>query len=189
MAARSTFTRTSGSVITSAWANSLRDHLPTITTSNDVSSEGQLAVNTSSDAVVIHDGSGVVELARYGALSAITLSTQQSFGVASNNGGGYGRNGTWIDANVSMYFTTNGATGFAITVDTNLPPPTYQLRAGDFTFIDSGSSVYEGSVLIDTAGILTFYCHDSAGALLGQTPSFAINVGDQLFFSLRYPAI
>jgi hypothetical protein len=65
MAARSTFTRTSGSVITSAWANSLRDHVVPFTGADDVTTEGQIGVNTITDRLVIHDGTASRRLGHY----------------------------------------------------------------------------------------------------------------------------
>lgn len=84
MAARSTLTVTSGTTITSAWGNSMRDHVVPKTTSNDVSSEGQLAVNTSTDQLVVHNGSAAVQLVAYGAWSTWTPGiTQGTGGVLS----------------------------------------------------------------------------------------------------------
>lgn len=56
MAARSTLTVVSGTTITSAWGNGVRDHAVPFTTSDDVSSNGQLAVNTSSSRLVTRLG-------------------------------------------------------------------------------------------------------------------------------------
>jgi hypothetical protein len=69
------------------------------------------------------------------------------------------------------------------------PAPSYTMRVGDFTFVDSGTTVYEGSVLMSTAGTLAFYCNNSAGGVLGDNPSFAIVAGDEMYMSLRYPVI
>jgi hypothetical protein len=189
VAARFTFTRTAGTAITAAWANTLRDHVVPTTTSNDVSSEGQLAVNTSTDQLVVYTGSAALELARYGSLSSVTLTTTQSFGVTSNNAGGMSRNGTWCDANFQMYFTSNGSSGNAITIASTLPAPTYQMRVGDFTYVDAGTTVYEGSILLTTGSGLRFYAHNSSGGLLGANPSFAIAVGDELYMTIRYPVV
>lgn len=66
MPARSSLTRTAFSTITSAWANSLRDHVVPYSGSDDVSTEGQLSVNTTSDRVMVHNGSGARRLIHYG---------------------------------------------------------------------------------------------------------------------------
>lgn len=52
MAARSTLTVVSGTTITSAWGNSVRDHAVPFTTSDDVSSNGQVAFNTANQRLI-----------------------------------------------------------------------------------------------------------------------------------------
>lgn len=81
MSSRSSLTVTSGTTITSAWGNGIRDHIVPKTTTDDVSSTGQLAANTSTKRLVIHDGSSAVRLAHYtaagrtGAVGSISLSS------------------------------------------------------------------------------------------------------------------
>lgn len=58
MSARATLTVTSGSTVTSAWGNAMRDHVVGATTADDVSLNGQMAVNTSNDRVVARLGAG-----------------------------------------------------------------------------------------------------------------------------------
>jgi hypothetical protein len=82
MAARSTLTVTSGTTITSAWGNSVRNHLVPYTTSNDVSSEGQLAVNTSTKQLVAYNGSSAVRLGHYTSAGRTWVSATDS-GVGS----------------------------------------------------------------------------------------------------------
>jgi hypothetical protein len=65
MAARSAMTVTTATTITSTWGNNVRDHIVPKTTSDDVSSEGQLAVNTTSDRIMAHDGSSAVRIGHY----------------------------------------------------------------------------------------------------------------------------
>ena len=67
MSTRSSLTVVSGTTITSAWGNGIRDHIVPKTTSDDVSSEGQLCVNTSADTLVTHNGTGAVAIAIFGA--------------------------------------------------------------------------------------------------------------------------
>lgn len=190
MAARNTFTRVFGAVIPSAWANSIRDHLVTIATSNDVSSEGQLCVNTAADVLVVHDGSGVKQLARYGPWDVWTAtSVVQSFGVLFTPVGlGVTLSGRHIVANGTLNFTGAGSIGSQIVVNTNLPAPTAAVLAGTFLYIDSGTAYYTGTVVIDTAAALSFQVHNAPAANLGTTPSFAIAPGDQLWLNLSYPA-
>jgi hypothetical protein len=83
MAARSTLTVVSGNTITSAWGNSVRDHVVTYTGSNDVTTEGQLAVNTTNDDVVIHNGSAAEIIGHYGGwYTSWTPTCTQGFAVA-----------------------------------------------------------------------------------------------------------
>ncbi len=72
MAARSTFTRTSGSVITSAWANSLRDHVVPYTGAADGTTEGMLSVNTADDTLRVGVGASTEVLASYGPWTSFT---------------------------------------------------------------------------------------------------------------------
>lgn len=190
MALRSSFTRVFGAVIPSAWANSIRDHLVTIATSDDVSSEGQLCVNTSTDQLVMHNGAGgAIEIARYGGLSSVTASTTQSFAVSATARGGMSRHGTWADAWLRLSFTSNGFTGAPIYIDTNLPAPSLEIRVGGFLYQDAGTALYEGSVFMTPGGRLAMYVHNTPYSLLGATPSFAIIAGDAIDLNLRWPVI
>jgi hypothetical protein len=65
VSARSAATVVSGTTITSAWGNLVRDHLVTYTGSDDVSVTGQMAVNTSTGRLMIYDGSAALRLANY----------------------------------------------------------------------------------------------------------------------------
>lgn len=117
MASRTTFTRTSGSVITSAWANALRDHTVTIGTTDDVASEGQLAVNTSSDALVMHNGTGSVAVAHYGLGSTWTPAITQSFAVAATvNYARYWIKGRRCKCEFQVTCTSFGSTSNAIVI-------------------------------------------------------------------------
>lgn len=66
MTARSGFTVSNGATIATTWGNGVRDHIVPIGTTNDVSSEGQLASNTSTNKVVVHDGTSARTLVAYG---------------------------------------------------------------------------------------------------------------------------
>ena len=67
MAARSTLTVVSGTTITSAWGNAIRDHAVPSTTADDVAAEGQIGVNTTTDRLMIHDGTAARRLLAYSA--------------------------------------------------------------------------------------------------------------------------
>jgi hypothetical protein len=189
MALRTSFTRVFGAVIPSAWANAMRDHMVTIATSNDVSSEGQLCVNTAADVLVVHDGTAVRQLARYGPWDTWTATVVQSFGVGfTPNGLAVTRSGRHITASGILELTGNGSTGNQIIVNSNLPAPTAARLAGTFLYIDSGTAYYQGSVVIDAAAALSFQVHNSPAANLGTSPAFAIAPGDSLWLNLSYPA-
>lgn len=117
MAARSTLTVTSGTTITSAWGNSVRDHVVTRTTTDDVASEGQLVVNTSSDALVVHNGTGSVAVAHYGLGSTWTPAIVQSFAVATTvNYARYWIKGRRCKCEFQLTCTSSGATSNAIVI-------------------------------------------------------------------------
>jgi len=114
MAARSTFTRTSGSVITSAWANSLRDHVVPYTGADDVTTEGQIGVNTLTDRLVIHDGTASRRLGHY------TASGRTGFiGVSSQfTGPGVGMQMafTSIPTDTDGFYTGWNGSVYAVTI-------------------------------------------------------------------------
>ncbi len=187
MAARSSFTRAALSTITAAWANTIRDHLPTITGSNDVSSEGQLCVNTATDQLVVHNGSGAVELVRYGAPSSFSIAVGQGFGVAFTAARvGFVRCGPWVLAHATLTFTSNGSTGAPITIATDLPAPGAATNAGTFLYTNSTTATYyQGTIAMDTGADCVFVSHLEAG-VVGQDPSFAIISGHQVSLNFSY---
>lgn len=188
MALRTSFTRVFGAVIPSAWANSIRDHLVTIATSNDVSSEGQLCVNTSTDQLVVHNGSGAIELGRYGAWSSFTLSPVQTFSLSSSNTDvGFARMGRTIVAHARLQFTSNGSTGTQLYIDTNLPAPTGTVVAGHFHYTDAGAFYYTGEVFMNGSSRLNFTV-SGVNNTFGVTPSFAVVSGDEMWVNLVYQA-
>ena len=63
MSTRSSLTVVSGTTITSAWGNGIRDHIVARTTSNDATADGQLCLNTSTERLVYYNGSSVFPLA------------------------------------------------------------------------------------------------------------------------------
>lgn len=189
MAARSTLTVTSGTTITSSWGNSVRDHVVSRTTSNDVAAAGQIGFNTTSGIGYTHNGAVAVEFARYTGWTDFTATVTQSFGVAyTATYRGFKRDGFEVTANVVMTFTGNGSSGNTIVVATDLPAPPTTLHCGTFSYVDAATAMYVGTVLIDTSSNLTFYVHNNALAALGASPSFAIVSTDVLRFELDYPA-
>lgn len=117
MSSRSSLTVTSGTTITSAWGNGIRDHIVARTTSDDVSSEGQLCVNTSADTLVTHNGTGAVAIANYGLGSSWTPAITQSFAVAATvNLGRYWINGRRCKCEFQLTCTGFGSASNAIVI-------------------------------------------------------------------------
>ena len=127
MSSRSSLTVTSGTTITSAWGNGIRDHVVPKTTSDDVSSEGQLAANTSTDRIMVHNGTSAARLMHYtssgrtgcvGTASAVAIgsgvSAQISFTMSTDDDGFY----TGWDGSVHAFTVPTGLGGvYAITVN------------------------------------------------------------------------
>jgi hypothetical protein len=63
MGARNTLTVVSGTTITSAWGNGVRDHIVSYASTNDVSITGQTSFNTSTGRLVYWNGSAAVPIA------------------------------------------------------------------------------------------------------------------------------
>ena len=190
MAARSTFTRSAGNTITAALNNSIRDHLVTYTGSDDVATEGQLAVNTTTDQLVVYTGSVAREIARYGALTAfVAMSVNQggAIPVTIGTGSGWSRRGPWIEAQINLTFPIgSGTAGNAITISSSdLPNPAASCVAGWFMYQDGGTTVYAGSVFMTSGGSMTLFSGANNSGI-GLTPSFALASADAAWLSLRY---
>jgi hypothetical protein len=127
MSTRSSLTVVSGTTITSAWGNGIRDHVVPKTTSDDVSSEGQLAANTSTDRIMVHNGTSAARLMHYtssgrtgcvGTASAVPIgsgvSAKISFTMSTDADGFY----TGWDGSVHAFTVPTGLGGvYAITVN------------------------------------------------------------------------
>jgi hypothetical protein len=191
MAARSTFTRSAGNTITAALNNSIRDHLVTYTGSNDVATEGQLCVNTSTGQLVVYTGSVARELARYGSLTAFTamaLTQGAAEPVTVGTGSGWSRQGPWVDAHINLTFPSagTGTAGSPILVSSSdLPNPPATCTAGSFVYTDTGTTNYAGSVQMNTAGSMILFVGATVAGL-GQAPSFSLTSADSLRITLRY---
>lgn len=189
MAARSTLTVTSGTTITSSWGNAVRDHAVPFTTSNDVSSEGQLAVNTSTDKLVVYNGSAAVELARYGDWTTWTPTGDQGGAVAGTASNCvYWRSGRLIVATGKFSFTATGTASNAISLGTDLPLPAATSIVGQFLFFNSGDQFYVGLATMNSStGTLTFASH-GANNNFGQNPAVQLTSGDAIDVVLTYRA-
>jgi hypothetical protein len=165
MAARSTFTRTSGSVITSAWANSLRDHVVPFTGADDVTTEGQIGVNTSTDQLMVHDGTAARTLSHFGAWSSWTPQVIQGGSVACNvTHAVSARFGRLCVAHFRLV-VTGGSIGGAVTVSLPVTPARIDMVAGDgFIFDSSAALTYSGLMFISSATVADFRLHGSGTA-------------------------
>jgi hypothetical protein len=194
MAARSTLTVTSGTTITSAWGNSVRDHVVPFTGSNDVASEGQLAVNTTADKLVVWNGSAVVELASYGSWGTFTSTVTQAGGpgVATADECEWTRTGRHVVGGGRLTITSIiSAAANPIQLGTSgLPAVSGTLgthNVGTFIYQDTGTRLYQGSLYMTSAGVMTMATTDQV-ALLGQAPSFAAAATDIIWLNLNYRA-
>lgn len=105
MTARSGFTVSNGATIATTWGNGVRDHIVPIGTTDDVSSEGQLASNTSTNKVVVHDGTSARTLVAYGEWDTWAMVYGQWLGVQQGTGGV-----TSSGAGSDAYYTMVGRT-------------------------------------------------------------------------------
>jgi len=189
MAARSSFTRTSGGVITSAWANSMRDHLIPYSGAADGVTEGMLSVNTATDQLRIGTGATTVQFGCYGTPTAITAGmTQTGFSGSFTTSGEmvvYGNHVVASGFSTVLSVITPGTAGNIIElVIAALPIVSSQRCVGSYVFRDaSTSSVYGGAVIMATSGAIGMYGSTSA---LGVTPSLGIAVDDTVWFSINY---
>lgn len=202
MAARSTFTRTSGSVITSAWANSLRDHVVPYSGAADGTTDGMVSVNTTADTMHIGNGTIAATFGCYGTpptwtmpgtwplkqgtLGEAEVSLSQNFIVRQ------GREvRAWGRVTVGFAGSPTPSAGSPIYLDTNLPATSVDLL-GTFYYFDSGTIVYEGVAVNPAASgtgtqRVALQANNNTG-FLGQTPSFAAFNGDVILLNLSYIA-
>ncbi|MTA13485.1 MAG: hypothetical protein F2534_12865 [Actinobacteria bacterium] len=193
MAARSTFTRTSGSVITSAWANSLRDHIVPYSGAADGTTDGMLSVNTADDTLRIGNGTTTVIGANYGAWNTWTADVRQN-GIASctETECEWRRVGRDIVGGGSLTVgTITSAAGFAIEIDTFGLPVVSGARGGHligtFLYHDVGTTYYQGALLMNSSGTLSMRVNN-VGGFVGVNPSFAVAVNDEIQVSFSYRA-
>lgn len=194
MAARTTLTVVSGNTITSAWGNAVRDHVVTYTGSNDVATEGQLAVNTTNDDIVIYNGSAAEIIGHYGAwYTSWTPTCTQGFAVALTvtrarwlrsfgrtikfqANGSYAGNGSAGNAIAFSLPVTAAASGFSFTGSCNI----YDVSA---------TSNYEGAPYMATTTTISILPGGAAATVLGAAVMTAAVVpGDLWSISGEYEA-
>lgn len=192
MTARSGFTVAGGATIATTWGNGVRDHLMSRTTSDDVASEGQMAVNTSTDQVVIHNGSGAVQFGGYGTPNAASSAffTQTGYTVGTTSlSAEYTRYGThWVCSGQFSISTvaSPGTAGNGISFFiSNLPAVTTSRCVGSFVFLDSSTGGTYGGALFMAGGgnVMTLFSGDGA---IGVNPSLGLAASDAVWFSINY---
>ena len=193
MAARSTFTRTSGSVITSAWANSLRDHIVPYSGAADGTTDGMLSVNTADDTLRIGNGTTTVIGANYGAWNTWTAEVVQA-GIATctETECEWRRVGRDIvgGGTLTVGTITSGA-GIGIEIVTFGLPLVSGARGnhviGTFLYHDVGTTWYQGALLMNSLGTMFMRVNNQA-TFLGGGPSFAVAVNDEIHVNFSYRA-
>lgn len=172
MSSRSSLTVVSGTTITSAWGNGMRDHIIPKTTSDDVSSEGQLAANTSTDRIVVHNGSGAVRFGHYsangrtGATGSINLSAPSGTVFQINVTTAFDPDGFYTGGVSPYYFTIPSGLGgiYAITARITGSSPVsgdLQLAAVMSTGEVLNNTVDAGNSHVSIGGIVTLAAGDT----------------------------
>lgn len=144
MTARSGFTVSNGATIATTWGNGVRDHIVPIGTTNDVSSEGQLAVNTSTDQLVIHNGSAAQNLVGYGGWASYNPPVFQGGTMSwSATENAWTRVGRTIHFKVNLVITGGTPTGStAIEVAIPVAAATAYDIVGPAFIYDASSGIY-----------------------------------------------
>jgi hypothetical protein len=167
MAARSTLTVTSGTTITSAWGNSVRNHLVPYTTSNDVSSEGQLAVNTSTDQLVVYSGSAAVEVGRYGAFSTWTPTWTNLLVGNGTVTARYWRSGPLVALSIRFDYGSSSSIGGSVSFSL---PVTAASTSSDWNGVcnltDTGSQTIKGVVRLGSTTTATIRYEALSGSFM-----------------------
>lgn len=180
MAARSTLTVVSGNTITSSWGNSVRDHVVPFTTSNDVTSEGQLASNTTTNKVMVHNGTAAVDLVAWGAWETFTPGILQGAGevlTASSIDAYYtmiGRTVIW-SAEVVVGSVINMTAGDPIIVGLPVTARTGQSCRGCGFFYDASSGIYYSCTVMGPGS------QTASHLVTTSTDGTAVSLGDAVF--------
>jgi len=197
MATRTSFTRVSGGVITTAWANSMRDHLIPYSGAADGVTEGMLSVDTATDQVRIGTGAATVEFGCYGTSTAITSGmgfTQTGFSVGtytvSGNVTRYGKHVVGSGFLLIASVTTPGTAGNIITFNSSglhFPAVATNRCVGSVMFQDgSAGQTWGGAIFMDTLGAMSMYGAQGSNGAVGIAPSIGLDTNDVVWFSISY---
>ncbi len=152
-------------------------------------SEGMLAYITGDDRVTAYNGSAWQDVVIEGAWDSWTPTMTQSGSVTfTNTRSRYVRQGRLITMQAAMDVTGSGTSGNDIIVG-NLPVTAAAAAGmvGSFYYLDSGSTIYSGTVLGSTTTTLKFFVSGNGNAM-GTNPAFACASGDLLRFEVTYEA-
>lgn len=201
MTARSGFTVSNGATIATTWGNGVRDHIVPIGTTNDVSSEGQLASNTSTNKVVVHDGTSARTLVAYGEWDTWSVAVEQGTGGVLSAGGGstayYTMIGRTVHWSLDLAIGSVGApvAGSPILISIPVASLVGFTRLGSGYFCDASSGIYYPCLVTGgastSAGSLAQTSTASTNLALGSTGSEfsgAIAAGDIIRVGGSYQA-
>lgn len=197
MAARSTLTVTSGTTITSSWGNAVRDHAVPGTTSDDVSSNGQLAVNTSTNRLVTRLGGTNYPIA--GAMPRVRLRTTTTFALGAT----IPATASWDieDYDTDSLFSTGVSTDFIYASRAGMWLVDYQAYLGstgsagakDAWIIKNGTGLYAVNSTTTTSAVyltgsvqLQLAASDSVGLNLACSTSGCSALGSGSYLQMIY---
>lgn len=201
MASYSSLTVVSGTTITSAWGNNVRNSAVCTQTSGTrpgSPTDGQTIFETDTGALLGYSSADAAwrEFARLGTPATIIVYPQQTVSITTSAKTSHvSYDGRWVSGEVSMVLSSAGTSGgaFYVTVDVTsaLPVPaatTGLVACGQFLYNDSGTAIYEGTVRVENISgnpRFAFWVHNT-NASLGGTPTFAAASGDTMNFTFRY---
>lgn len=174
MTARSGFTVSNGATIATTWGNGVRDHIVPIGTTDDVSSEGQLASNTSTNKVVVHDGTSARTLVAYGEWDTWSVGVEQGTGGMTSAAGGstayytmIGRTVHWsMDLDIGSVVAP--VAGSAILIGLPVASLVGFTRLGSGYFLDASTGIYYPCLVTGASS--------TSAAVLAQTSTASTNL-------------
>lgn len=196
MPSYASLTVTSGSTITEAWGNAMRDSTVIVCTSSTRPSgphEGMTIVETDTNRMAIYSGSAWVYVSQFASTSwtpvpyRVSAPSDPTYTV---NRAVFSYSAGWVMGQADITFTQAATSGYENRVSTSsLPAPLSSgaTSCGTFQFVDVGVDYKVGSVIFDGTNFI-FRC-DRETSQLGLAPTFNISVGDTWGFSFAYPVV
>lgn len=182
----------SGDVLTAADVNDYLMEQAVIQVANTASRpssphEGMLIAQIDSNSLVVYNGAAWTDYGRWGAWDTFTPTITQSGSVTFNTSvARYCRIGTLVHVRCVLAVTGAGTNGQSIIVG-NLPVAAGDVEyiGGSFEILDAGTGYYVGTVRGNSTTSVFFLSHLESGGV-GQDPSFQLQNGDEIRFSLTY---